>query len=100
MRKSAAVVGAAARWVHRSADEWNALVQAHASSGLTQAAFCEREGISTMSLSTWRKRLGACKTAAAQAQFVEVKEMQRPLDVGVSVRLELGGGIVLTIERS
>lgn len=44
------------------------------SSGLTQRAFCEREGISLKSFQRWRRRLGAvAKPVSAHPMFVPVR---------------------------
>ena len=58
-----------------------------------------------MSLSNWRKRLSAQgddprikKTPAPT--FIEIGNTMRPLDAGVTVRLELGSGIVLELSRT
>ena len=43
----------------RSRAQWQALLARATRSGLSVAEFCRREGVSTASFYTWRKRLGA-----------------------------------------
>jgi transposase-like protein len=81
------------------------MLQAHSQSGLSQEAFCRREGVSTTSLSNWRKRLGTDSVSAMAAgvmpsPFIELANPVRPLDAGVKVRIELGAGIVLELSRA
>lgn len=93
------------RRTHRSAEQWRTMLQAHTQSGLSQEAFCRREGVSTTSLSNWRKRLG-CDAVSAMAAgvkpspFIELANSVRPLDAGVKVRIELGAGLVLELLRA
>ncbi|UHD16877.1 IS66 family insertion sequence element accessory protein TnpA [Thiocapsa bogorovii] len=42
----------------RSREQWRELVRGWPGSGLTQAQYCERHGISTGSLSRWRAVFG------------------------------------------
>ncbi len=58
MKKIYEVAVPSRRRTHRSAEQWRSMLQAHSQSGLSQEAFCRREGVSTTSLSNWRKRLG------------------------------------------
>ena len=90
---------------HRSAAEWQTLITAQEHSGLSQVAFCKVEGVSAMSLSNWRKRLSTQGDDSRiekrpSPTFIEIGNTMRPLDAGVKVRLELGGGIVLELSRT
>ena len=89
---------------HRSAAEWQALISAQERSGLSQEAFCRGEGVSVMSLSNWRKRLrhgGDDRSESTSSPaFIEIGSTIRPLDAGIKVRVELGGGIVLELSRA
>jgi hypothetical protein len=89
--------------VRRSAAQWKALVDSHRKSGLTQTAFCAREGISAMSLSSWRKRLSAKPEETsdmASPSFVEITPPLKAIEQALTLRLELGAGIVLTVTRA
>ena len=62
----------------RSRDEWTALVAAWRRSGLTQAEFCQREGLSRRTLGWWRWRLEreAAPAPPSKAEFVEVQVVE------------------------
>lgn len=94
---------AAARRPRRSATRWRELIDRQADSGLSVAGFCQ-----------WRSRL---RTAAQADRLTHSRELSVPasaatsggfVDLGVlggadggrfQVRLELGGGITLTLAR-
>lgn len=63
-------------------------------SGLSKAAFCRREQISTVTLGRWRREFGASARSTPQARFVEVR-LDRPPPTGFE--LELPGGRRLRI---
>jgi transposase-like protein len=95
----------AVRRKHRTGQQRREMVEAYERSGLSQAAFCEREGVSTGSLANWRRDLrGDASTPAPRvgvmpaAAFIELGST-RPLDVGLRVRIELGAGVVLELLR-
>ncbi len=58
------------RRVKRSRAEWSELFERFEASGLSGAAFCQRERISKSSFARWKQLLGARK-AEAQGEFVE-----------------------------
>ena len=61
--------------IRRTASEWEALLAAQRSSGLSEAAFCRRKQVSKSSFANWKKRQGrklATRKAKAPAGFVEV----------------------------
>ncbi len=95
----------------RSAQAWRAMVARFAQSGLTEAAFCEGEGISGKLLHRWRtKRVKAMPRApvdkptpvapspASSAGFVDLGSLK---DSGskLEMRLDLGGGVMLHVVR-
>ncbi len=108
----------------RSREQWKQLVAGHRDSGLSVAGYCDREGISTASFHRWRsllrdtpresvgktgKAVRRPKTRVAK-DFVDLGMMSRLPVVGdgkaarhpgdrVELRLEFGGGIVLTLSR-
>jgi hypothetical protein len=90
----------------RSAAGWQALIQSHQRSGLSQASFCRREGISEVSLSSWRKKLAPAAKQASPESMVSFIELGAALPLNrapskaLTVRLELGGGMVLTVSRT
>jgi putative transposase len=94
----------------RGEDTWRELVARQAQSGLSVAAFCQREGISPCSLYGWRKRLRQGDGEELQAPSLPVTRQPAPgfIDLGAlggagshcEIRLDLGGGVVLHLVRS
>ena len=92
--------------IRRSTDQWRTIFADQASSGLTQQAFCDREGIAMSTFARWRQRLGLCAGASGDnLPFVELPRSgepaltSSPLDTGLALRLELGAGVVLELRR-
>lgn len=97
----------------RSESAWREILERHEHSGLTVAAFCEREGIKSGSLYGWRARMSEepeGTVAAAPAAPVKRKDGENGssgfIDLGslgsrsrFEVRLELGGGVLLHLVR-
>ncbi len=44
--------------VRRGESQWRAILSAFAGSGLSQKAFCEREGVAVSTFPYWKRRLG------------------------------------------
>lgn len=98
---------------------WRSRLLRHAQSGKSIAAFCRDEAVSTASFHIWRSKLAAVDTHAAQpaaptafidlgairtvsAASVAHSSASAPAPVptpGIDIRIDLGGGIVLTITR-
>lgn len=103
------------RWRRHGERAWRGILEQHRRSGMSIEAFCAREGISRSSFGRWRARLGgvAQGTAAERVEaigpggdpravgFVDVGELRTDGVAAepVEIRLELGGGIVVTIRR-
>lgn len=105
----------------RSREQWRQLVSGHGGSGLSVTGYCEREGISAASFHRWRSLLGDASRgsvggaarrpkAGVAKDFVDLGMMSRVPVAGegkaarhcgerVELRLEFGGGIVLTLSR-
>ena len=56
--------------VRRTREEWDRILTRYAASGLSNAAFCHHEGLSTGSFARWKRRMSA--TQPAPAAFVEL----------------------------
>jgi hypothetical protein len=90
------------------AQQWRERITRHAASGLSVAAFCEQEDVSTPTFYWWRSRLtkqgtGVGGSATSPAPFVDLGAMPvtTAVDVGpLTIRLDLPGGITLMIARS
>ena len=109
----------AAQQAEREA-QWRDRLARHASSGQSIEAFCRAEGVAPWSFYHWRKQLAPAPAAAKTAQppsigapFIELGAMPMEQTVktvsastsasessSLSVRIELGGGIVLHLTRT
>lgn len=87
-----------------------AIMARFAESGLSVAAFCQRESISTSSFYRWRSLLGEpssrevvarspLRASASGAAFVDLGTLPRSR-VPLELRLDLGGGVLLHLVRS
>jgi hypothetical protein len=92
----------------RSRAQWRELVRGWPGSGLTQAQYCERHGISTGSLSRWRAVFGGEHQAGGGPARSRAEESVRWLPVQFSEALEpprsdrvltvvFGGGVRLEV---
>lgn len=102
------------RWGRHSEQAWRAMISGQGRSGLSIEAFCAREGVSRSSFRRWRSLISGRASGAAKEHDVERQwsaEAPREgfVDAGVlrvgaatetlELRLEMGGGIVVTIRR-
>jgi hypothetical protein len=90
---------------HRSATQWQKLLDRFAASGLKVADFCQSEGICEASFYRWRSLLGNTHQTPSPAarhdapEFVDLGTLSPPSASRLDIRLELGGGIVLHLVR-
>lgn len=99
-----------------SALAWRQRLSRFSGSGQTVKAFCEQESVSTYSFYHWRRRLqqsvGGLESPAAAGAFVDLGAVTatgasadpntpdgEPRAADFAIRLDLPGGIVLTIAR-
>ena len=109
------------KWQRRSKAAWRALIARQAISGETIEAFCRAQGVSRSSFERWRGLLSPATSAPGVSPHSVAHHNDRPtvsersaehcfIDAGeiglggngvkpLEIRLELGGGIVLTIRR-
>jgi hypothetical protein len=91
---------------------WRDRLSRHAGSDKTVAAFCRDEAVSTATFYGWRARLRVRDDAPrpATAPFIDLGTMPgtgvggaascaAATTTGIEVRIELGGGVTLTIAR-
>jgi hypothetical protein len=97
---------------------WTSRLLRHAQSGKSIAAFCRDESVSTASFHIWRAKLAAANGHAANSvqpkAFIDLGAIKDVVGAtamahgpasaptptaGINVRIDLGGGIVLTITR-
>lgn len=57
----------------RSQDQWQALIEEHASSGLSQPVFCKKYSVSLSSFYAAKQRLGSTSNELPEAAFVPVE---------------------------
>ncbi len=80
--------------VRRSKSEWSELIAAYKSSGISQEAFCEREGVAKSSFSKWHQRLRS--EPGPKNGFIELKAKPSCWDL----ELDLGRGVVLRMRSA
>jgi hypothetical protein len=94
----------------RSAQAWRELVARFAQSGLTEAAFCEREGLIPRLFHRWRTKRGPTMSRAVikrPARVASSVPASGFVDLGalkdggsrLEMRLDLGGGVMLHVVR-
>ena len=97
----------------RDASTWRELVDRQGQSGLTVAAFCEREALSVASFYGWRSKLrqkldvGSVPSAVTEKPSATEMSTGGFIDLGalgmrgprIEVRLEFGGGVALQLVR-
>ena len=89
----------------RSRQEWRAVFDRFAASGLGVEVFCEREGVSKSSFGRWRSLLARVVSAAGMAAAVERAGFVDAGLIGlggggrIEIKLDLGGGMILHLVR-
>jgi len=89
----------------RSRKEWERIVGEQAGSGVSVAKFCRREDVGLSSFYHWKRRLvGGVEGEAASSgeSFIDMGRVAAASSASAGslvVRLDLGGGASLTIER-
>lgn len=91
---------------------WRELIARQADSGRSIAAFCRDQRIANQTFYWWRSRLGRANSRAVEGTsdvgaFIDlgaVKSSRPPVaashvDAGIDIRVDLPGGISLTITR-
>ena len=75
---------------------WQVVVRRFERSGLSVAEFCKAESLSAWSLYDWRRKLGGA-SRGRRSEDVAAPSIEVP--VGLELRIDLGGGLVLQIVR-
>ena len=94
---------------------WRSRLLRHEQSGKSIAAFCRDETVSTASFHVWRAKLAAADGHLAQpTAFIDLGAIRDTAGVmstarppasapvpapGIDIRIDLGGGVVLTVTR-
>lgn len=100
------------RRVRRNEATWRELFRRQERSGLVTAQFCRREGINAGLFRRWRavlsepkRRVSGTKgsrsleSLVSKAPFIDLGALGSAGGSRIDIRLELGGGIVLSIAR-
>jgi hypothetical protein len=94
--------------IRRSVAEWRALMARQAASGDSAAAFCRSERINAQVFRRWQTKLAERGTCAQSVKVLSADTQAASfIDLGhlpadrprFEVRLELGGGLALSIAR-
>ncbi len=77
-------------------------------SGLNARTFCAREGLGYASFCAWRRKLAekpaipaatSSPSPSSETAFIDLGAVGAPTQVAWAVELELGGGVVLRLQR-
>ena len=92
--------------IRRNEVQWRALLSRFSTSGLSVAAFCEREAVSTASFFRWRGLTGLHDGGEIVAvpnpsAFVDLctLNIEPARAAALDLRLDLGGGVTLHLVR-
>jgi len=89
--------------IRRSADDWRVILEQQHASGLSQAVFCEREGIALSTFARWKQRLNGAGVPdsksgdAADADWIDLSRVTG--GGGWTIELDLGDGVCLRLVR-
>lgn len=90
---------------HRSPQQWQALLVRFAGCGMNVTDFCRAEGISKSNFYHWRRVLGdttppsLVPTEDTEPGFIDLGCLAPSSSGRLDIRLDLGGGMVLTVVR-
>ena len=85
---------------HRTADQWQILVNEQKASGLSAPKYCKQNNIAYASFSKWRKQLTKPTTTSESPAFIELTKQSQPEPQSWAVELALSDSIVLRIARA
>ena len=92
----------------RSKNEWQALIDEQATSGLTQRAFCDQRGIPLATFGYWKRKLRAERCALPAEPDVDMSSSSDwiglPIQGGTAggswqIELDLGNGLCLRLRQ-
>lgn len=95
---------AGSKRIRRSAEDWQSIFEQHHTSGLSQAAFCEREGIALSTFARWKQRLSDEAPSvregdsASNSDWIDLSSLDNA-SAGWTIELDLGDGICLRLVR-
>ena len=84
----------------RTEAQWREIFAAYDASGLSQAAFCRREGVALSTFQYHRRRLRDAAQARAEGpEVIDLGELAGQRSGGWEVEIALGEGVSLTLRR-
>lgn len=89
-------------YIRRGEAQWRSILSAFADSGLSQKAFCEREGLALSTFGYWKRKLqsgGAAASSPDAGPAVIDLGMLDDRPAGWEVEIALGEGVSLTLRR-
>lgn len=96
--------------IRRDAQQWRDILNRQRASGLSQTAFCKQENLANATFYKWQSRLSGAMAPVESADDSSTDSTARFLALGtvqtdeaprtMTVRLDLGAGMVLEIVRS
>lgn len=88
------------RATHRTADQWQALVNEQKVSGLSAPKYCDQNNIAYASFSKQRKQLTKPATASESPAFIELTTPSQPEPQPWAVELAISDTMVLRIAKA
>ena len=94
-------------YTRRSKNQWQQLIEAQLSSGLSQKAFCQQEGLSAGTFSNWKRKLKdeglfipLTDTGGSSSDpWIELPS-SAPVNGPWHIELDLGNGVCLRLSQS
>ncbi len=88
--------------IHRTAEQWQQIIEEQLGSNLTQKAYCSEQGISLSTFTHWKRKLLANDPTEADASWIDLthglSELAPPPS-GWKIELDLGNGVVLRLSQ-
>jgi hypothetical protein len=85
--------------IRRGESQWRAILSAFAGSGLSQKAFCQREGLALSTFQYWKRRLAKHDAPSESGPAVIDLGALDDRPAGWEVEIALGEGVSLTLRR-
>lgn len=83
-----------------SAAEWQHFIELQRSSGESQTAFCQSQGLGLSTFQYWKRRLRAASPPQEPPPpWLELSALPERRGEGWEIELELGGGLYLRLSR-
>ncbi len=99
------------RHFRRSREQWAEVIESQSHSGLSAKKYCQQESIGLASFYQWRKRIvneepeRPVDTSVKEGPFIDMGQLRTDgtdmsfRENGITISLDLGGGLKLTVRR-